>query len=80
MTTFEVYGNPECEISLNKKYNYAQAISQQQVAKCPVCDGSGKYREGLKDYGISTRTFITRTCHGCSGKGWVVVPIIYGIR
>lgn len=27
---------------------------------CPVCLGSGKYKLG--------------TCHGCNGKGWIVIP------
>ena len=29
------------------------------VAKCPVCEGSGKVEESIL------------TCHGCEGKGWV---------
>ena len=27
---------------------------------CPVCSGKGKYKE--------------KTCHGCGGQGWVIVP------
>jgi DnaJ-class molecular chaperone len=27
---------------------------------CPVCAGSGKYKE--------------QQCHGCHGRGWVMVP------
>lgn len=30
-----------------------------KAVKCPVCDGSGKYKE--------------KECHGCDGKGWVEV-------
>ena len=33
---------------------------------CPVCNGDGKVRvigqRGLK------------TCHGCDGKGWIMMP------
>ena len=31
-----------------------------QAVCCPVCLGTGKYEENQ--------------CHGCNGKGWVVVP------
>jgi len=27
---------------------------------CPVCQGTGKYLE--------------KTCHGCNGKGWIIIP------
>jgi len=27
---------------------------------CPVCKGSGKYHN--------------KECHGCNGKGWILVP------
>jgi hypothetical protein len=27
--------------------------------KCPVCEGSGKYKEKI--------------CHGCAGLGWIVI-------
>ena len=30
------------------------------VEKCPVCNGSGKYKK--------------KECHGCDGKGWVTIP------
>lgn len=30
--------------------------------KCPVCNGFG------------TLKFGTKTCQGCEGKGWVLVP------
>jgi len=28
--------------------------------KCPVCEGSGKYKK--------------KECHGCDGKGWILIP------
>ena len=31
-----------------------------KAQKCPVCEGSGKY-EDVK-------------CHGCEGKGWILIP------
>ena len=34
-----------------------------KAVKCPVCDGSGKYKK--------------KECHGCAGKGWVSVGIDY---
>ena len=27
--------------------------------KCPVCEGSGKFEK--------------KECHGCSGKGWIII-------
>ena len=43
---------------------------------CPVCKGSGKYKEYL-DYVTSTRAYIEKTCHGCHGSGWVEVTDNY---
>lgn len=40
---------------------------------CPVCKGTGKYKEYL-DYVTTTQAYCEKTCHGCSGKGWVIVP------
>lgn len=40
---------------------------------CPVCKGSGKYKE-YWDYNTTTGASYEHTCHGCNGKGWVVVP------
>ena len=41
---------------------------------CPVCNGSGVVPDPA--YGHQTTTSalpITKTCHGCDGKGWVEV-------
>lgn len=42
--------------------------------KCPVCGGSGH----IADYNDTPQTTSAsvnyRTCHGCGGKGWVLVP------
>ena len=41
--------------------------------KCPVCGGTGE----LDDTRFATGTYpLTRTCHGCGGRGWVVVKDI----
>ena len=42
---------------------------------CPVCKGSGLYKE-YYDYATTTGAFSQRTCHGCGGKGWVVIPTV----
>lgn len=41
---------------------------------CPVCKGSGKYKQYGE--GLSTISYYETTCHGCNGKGWVIVPEI----
>lgn len=47
---------------------------------CPVCKGSGRYRKvidplgmGYKNTSIGICSYETN-CHGCNGKGWVVIP------
>ena len=41
--------------------------------RCPVCRGSRKVF--VDDYGKLTANKINeKICHGCGGKGWVVVP------
>lgn len=42
---------------------------------CPVCKGCGRYREYKSNISNSTSpTYIERTCHGCFGRGWIIVP------
>lgn len=36
--------------------------------KCPVCNGFGKVGND------NQRDCSGKTCHGCYGRGWVVVP------
>ncbi|GAH57382.1 unnamed protein product [marine sediment metagenome] len=38
---------------------------------CPVCKGSGKYKKDSLPDSISSPI----VCHGCNGKGWVVIPM-----
>lgn len=49
-----------------------QAENHAEV--CPVCKGSGKYKQYGE--GLSTVSYYETTCHGCNGKGWVIVPEI----
>lgn len=44
---------------------------ESQVHKCPVCDGGGNY---------PPNDYTQRQCHGCEGKGWVVVWVTYANR
>lgn len=37
-----------------------------QAQKCPVCEGKG----------VVANPFGDKKCHGCGGKGWVVVGVI----
>jgi len=39
--------------------------------RCPVCGGSGEVAE--KYQGTSSSMPLMRPCHGCGGKGWIVV-------
>jgi len=45
-------------------------------ALCPVCGGSGSLPvSDLQGYPVTTTGgTLTKPCHGCAGKGWVVVP------
>ena len=50
---------------------------------CPVCKGTGIYKH-YRDYFEMTSgiCYLEQTCHGCGGKGWIVVPELrrYGIN
>ena len=47
-----------------------------EMITCPVCKGSGKYKELLFNDTLTTthNPYIEKICHGCNGKGWVVYP------
>lgn len=45
---------------------------------CPVCKGSGKYKEYL-DYVTTTQAYTEKICHGCHGNGWVEVTDDYSV-
>lgn len=41
---------------------------------CPICKGTGQVTVHT-NYGTYTSQY-ERTCHGCGGKGWVVIPTV----
>ena len=43
---------------------------------CPVCKGTGEYTEYIECEGTIFKVSTKRTCHGCGGKGWVVIPTV----
>ena len=41
---------------------------------CPVCSGEGKITKHYSPTDHTTaQTSYSYTCHGCNGKGWVIV-------
>jgi hypothetical protein len=42
---------------------------------CPVCGGCGKYHDHRQVY-PHCEGGVVDTCHGCKGKGYVVVPCV----
>jgi len=42
--------------------------------KCPVCGGKGEIDDPIDDSSFYPTHASKKTCHGCGGKGWVVVP------
>lgn len=46
-------------------YDFGNLYHSKYAQICPVCCGSGKYKDKLEDK--------RRKCHGCDGKGWIVV-------
>jgi hypothetical protein len=45
---------------------------EQSAAKCPICAGVGTVTvpDGYPGSTVCTG-FVTRSCHGCDGRGWV---------
>ncbi len=41
---------------------------------CPVCSSEGKLCVGLTQSAVCYGLPVLKTCHGCGGRGWVVVP------
>lgn len=39
---------------------------------CPICNGTGRVPIIDNDW-VTTGKSVTKTCHGCGGKGWVIV-------
>ena len=44
-----------------------------QAIICPVCMGTGKYKECPYPSNATCVNPIERVCHGCGGRGWVEV-------
>jgi len=40
---------------------------------CPVCNGTGKYTRFPDPSGTNAAEY-EQICHGCGGKGYVVIP------
>jgi len=47
--------------------------SQSHAEKCPVCHGEGT----LEQTASFTTDCSRKTCHGCNGKGWIVIHDYY---
>ena len=47
---------------INKKTIIKEVTPQFHSERCPVCNGFGTLKYG------------TKTCQGCHGKGYVIVP------
>lgn len=52
----------EDEIDINRKTVIKEITPQYHAERCPVCNGFGTLKYG------------TKTCQGCYGKGYVIVP------
>jgi len=50
---------------------YVLEKAMKSVHQCPVCHGTGKFT-GPINFG-TTSDPLEKTCHGCGGKGWVVI-------
>lgn len=78
---FYGYTDEEALGSRWKNYGRMHFSSTSHVELCPVCNGSGKFKEYLtSNFTGTTCSYIERTCHGCNGKGWVVVATTYSVR
>jgi len=46
-----------------------------QAVICPVCTGEGQICKGVISVsGTAKPVPVLKECHGCAGRGWVVVP------
>lgn len=48
-------------------------IPKAKADLCPVCKGGGKYTKTENVVGSTGSYFYQTTCHGCNGKGWVII-------
>ena len=49
-------------------------LIENKADLCPICKGTGTFQV-YTNYGACTSQY-ERTCHGCGGKGWVVIPTV----
>ena len=73
----EYYSHPELkEIRERNFKKYAAAykvLAMSDAKRCPVCYGKGVVEPDTPSP-ASTAIPGPKTCHGCGGRGWVVVP------
>ena len=71
---YEAWVN-ECplHVKLNFSIGTNSWIVGRALVKCPVCRGSGQV--AVHSPPESSAVFCNfYTCHGCGGKGWIVIP------
>lgn len=52
--------------------------TEAQAQLCPVCKGEGIIKNN--NYSTTSSNIpITKTCHGCDGKGWVTIRLDYKV-
>lgn len=62
-------------VLLTEDIDYGKGGEKMNHAeKCPVCGGSGELSENEEIRGTGKSRNFVYVCHGCNGKGWVVVP------
>jgi len=52
----------------SKNEKMMEVDTMSKAVRCPVCFGKGKFQTG------DNYASIEKTCHGCNGRGWVIVP------
>lgn len=78
MNPYNVYSGGR---GYGKTFQTNQIVQNTRAELCLVCRGTGKYKEVIEfNPSYTSKGYIERTCHGCGGKGWVVVAVTYGIR
>ena len=50
---------------------FGGGVVSKVAVLCPVCKGSGRFMR--YDYSYDIVPYSDTMCHGCGGKGWVVV-------
>lgn len=66
--------------SYGKTFQTNQIVQNTHAELCPVCHGTGRYQQSFDTNLTGVKSYYEKTCHGCDGRGWVVVATVYGIR